>query len=314
MTDSGRSLAAAAAALFAATLAVAGCGLGPGKDLGDVSLTATRDFGARQVVPAVSDKVTEADTVMRVLERNAHVETRYSGGFVQSIEGLEADEEGSGGPEDWFFYVNGVESAVGAAQYPLHGGEAIWWDYHDWGSAIHIPAVVGSYPEPFRDGYEGERHPTAVVCRAARELCGEVSHTLEREGVSVSEEDEPPPDAIRVLVGTWARLKSDPAAAQIDRGPQASGVFAKLEEGGRCRLQALDQTGDVGGRFGGDAGLLAATRRYESPPTWVVTGCGERGVEGAVSILGRSQLRDHFAVIAVPGSEAKALALPVSGG
>jgi hypothetical protein len=307
-------------ALLCAATVAAGCGLGPGKEVGRVSLTVTRDFGAGQVVPRASEDVTEADTVMRVLERNAQIETRYSGGFVQSIEGLEADEEG-GGPQDWFFYVNGVESTVGAAQYPLHGGESIWWDYHDWGSAIHIPAVVGSYPEPFRDGYEGQRHPVSVVCRASEELCGEVSHELEREGVpvagagaSVDGIGGPAAGAIRVLVGTWARLKSDPAAAQIDRGPQASGVFAKLEEGGACRLQALDESGGVSRRFAGDAGLIAATRRYESPPTWVVTGCSPSGVGEAAWIFDRPHLRDHFAVIAVPGPKVRALPLPVPGG
>ena len=33
--------------------------------------------------------VTESDTVMRVLERSARVSTRYGGGFVQSIDGVE---------------------------------------------------------------------------------------------------------------------------------------------------------------------------------------------------------------------------------
>ena len=102
---------AVAIALPLAALAAAGCGLGPGRGLGDVSLTVTRDYGAEPVIAAKTDEVTESDTVMRVLDRNAEISTRYGGGFVQSIEGLEG-EEGDGGPRDWFFYVNGVGVCV----------------------------------------------------------------------------------------------------------------------------------------------------------------------------------------------------------
>jgi Domain of unknown function (DUF4430) len=305
-----RNLVAAATPLLAAALAAAGCGLGPGRDLGDASLTVTRDFGARQIVPPVSDGVTEADTVMRVLERNARIETRYGGGFVQSIEGLEADEEGGAGPEDWFFYVDGVESTVGAAQYPLHGGEAIWWDYHDWGDAIHIPAVVGSYPQPFLDGYEGERHPVAVLCRDGGPACATVRRRLERDGVALSRR-APEQGAIRVLVGPWRHLQADPAAAQIGRGPQQSGVFAKFGAGPDCRLEALDEAGGTRRAFVGDAGLVAATRRYEAPPTWVVTGCGRGGVEEAARTVGRRYLLDRFAVIAGRGAKSFPIPLPV---
>src|SRR4051812_4835127 len=110
---------AVAIGLLSAALAAAGCGLGPGEGLGDVSITVTRDYGAEPVLDTRTDEVTESDTVMRVLERDAEISTRYGGGFVQSIEGLEG-EEGDTGPRDWFFYVNGVESTIGAADYPLH--------------------------------------------------------------------------------------------------------------------------------------------------------------------------------------------------
>src|SRR5215475_8484910 len=111
---------AVAIALLGAALAAAGCGLGPGSGVGDVELTVTRDYGTVPVLHRQLDDVTESDTVMRALERSADIKTRYGGGFVQSIEGLEA-EESIDRSLDWFFYVNGVESTVGAADYPLHG-------------------------------------------------------------------------------------------------------------------------------------------------------------------------------------------------
>src|SRR5258708_494016 len=84
-----------------------------------------------------------------------------TGGFVQSIDGSEAEESGDH-PLDWFFFVNGVESTIGAADYSLHGGESIWWDYRDWSGAMRVPAVVGSWPQPFSGGYDGKQRSVAV--------------------------------------------------------------------------------------------------------------------------------------------------------
>jgi hypothetical protein len=298
----GSRCTAVAVALLLAALAAAGCGLGPGKGLGDVSLTVTRDYGAEPVVAPVSDGVSEADTVMRVLERGAKIETRYSGGFVQAIEGLEAEENGGDGPSDWFFYVNGVESTVGAADFSLQGGEAIWWDYRNWSSAMRVPAVVGSWPQPFVGGYDGKVRPVALECLGGGEACAVVRERLEGEGVKLATGSSD--DSIRVLVGPWARLRQDPAAAQIEDGPQTSGVFAEFERrGGGLVLEGLDEHGEEARRFGPDAGLVAATRRYEAPPTWVVTGGNGAGVAAAAGLLDDAALRDHYAVAAGGRSE-----------
>ncbi|MFI5028437.1 MAG: DUF4430 domain-containing protein [Solirubrobacterales bacterium] len=306
-----RTGTAAALALLLAALVGAGCGLGAGKEVGEATLTVTRDFGAGTVLAPVSEGVFEADTVMRVLERDAKIETRYSGGFVQSIDGLAADEEGEGGPTDWFFYVNGVESPIGAAEYSLHGGEAIWWDYHRWAATLQVPAVVGSWPQPFTGGYDGSRHPVSVVCLGGGAACGTVRERLEGEGVSLAR-GAPPEGAIRVLVGPWRELKGDPAAAQIEHGPQTSGVFAKLDRRGGCEVLGLDESGDAMRPFGARAGLIAATRRYEDPPTWVVTGCELSGVQEAARRLDSADLRDHFAVAVEPGAgDHPPVALPV---
>src|SRR5215207_4934659 len=103
----GRRGTAVASALLA-LLAAAGCGLGAGADVGDVELTVTQDYGAVPMVQA-SVAAQESDTVMRVLEGEAEIETRYGGGFVHSIEGV-AEENRGGDPYDWFFYVDGGEA------------------------------------------------------------------------------------------------------------------------------------------------------------------------------------------------------------
>ena len=68
-------------------LPVAGCGFGEGATRGDVSLTVTRNFGAERLHEGIDEETAEeGDTVMRLLQENYEVETRYGGGFVQEVE------------------------------------------------------------------------------------------------------------------------------------------------------------------------------------------------------------------------------------
>jgi hypothetical protein len=291
---------AVATALLLAALAAAGCGLGAGAGIGAVELTVTREFGA---VPVLQREVeaNESDTVMRVLEGSAEISTRYGGGYVQSIEGTEEAQRG-GHPYDWFFFVDGVESPIGAADYALRGGERIWWDYRAWSATNHVPAVVGSFPAPFSDGYEGRSHPVVVECEGRGGACPRVRQALEDAGVSIAAGS--PGGAIRVLVGPWARLRSDPAAALLESGPEESGVYADFERRGTgYSLIGLGQDGEASRDFGPSAGLVAATRRYEAPPTWVVTGATPAAVQAAAGLLTAAQLRDDYAVATEDGKE-----------
>ncbi len=301
----GRRGTAVAIALLGAALATAGCGLGPGADVGDVRLTVTREFGAVPVLDR-SLAAKESDTVMRLLEGEADVSTRYGGGFVHSIDGV-AEQQRGGDPFDWFFYVDGVESEIGAAEYELDGGERVWWDYRNWSATNHVPAVVGSWPAPFAAGIGGKRHPVAVECMEPQ-VCVAAREALEREGVSVAEGE--PEKAIRVLVGTWGRLRADPTARLIEDGPAESGVFADFSSEGLLELVGLDEGGAPARSFPPGTGLIAATSRYGGLPVWVVTGATPAAVRGAAEALDAGHLRDHFAVAIEDG---KSTPLPLEG-
>jgi hypothetical protein len=296
---------AVAIALLLAALAAAGCGLGPGADVGSVSMTVTREFGAVPVL-ARSLEAKESDTVMRALEANADVETRFGGGFVHSIGGVAEGERG-GDPYDWFFFVDGVESPVGAADVELEGDERVWWDYRDWSATNHVPAVVGSWPAPFTDGVAGKRYSALVECDGGGSACGAARAALEGEGVELSSGS--PKGAIRMLVGPWARLRKDPAAQLLEDGPAESGIYANFEaaEAG-YELIALDEDGMTARRLGGSAGLVAATSRYGGPPVWLVTGGTAAAVRDAADALDARHLRDHYAVVIEGG---KTMPLPL---
>lgn len=310
----GRSRLAAAAALLAA--AVAGCGLGEGETTaGEASLTVTRDYGTEVLAEATVTDPPEAETVIRFLDREAEITTRYGGGFVQSIEGLSGGIS-DGRSFDWFFYVDGIESPVGSADREVRAGHRIWWDHRDWTDAMRVPAVVGSWPEPFLQAAEDEPAPVAVECHGGGDACEAAASALAGHDVDASVVDpgEADPQAgPRMLVGPWAELRDDPAAAQLERGPQTSGVFARMRAaGGAHELVGLDERGATAAELGPDAGLVAALRQGERPPTWVVTGGGAEGVASAARLLDGEALADRYALaVDASGDE---VALPVGEG
>ena len=182
-----RGLAAAGA--FALAAVTSGCGLGEGEpSQGAATLTITRDYGAQRLAEATEAEPADSDTVIRMLDREAEIETRYSGGFVQSIDGIEGEID-AGRSFDWFFFVNGIESSTGAAEVEIRGGDRVWWDYRDWTDALRTPAVVGSWPEPFlQASAERERIEVRVECFGSRDPCERVRDRLAGEAVNASVE------------------------------------------------------------------------------------------------------------------------------
>ncbi|MGH2918429.1 MAG: DUF4430 domain-containing protein [Solirubrobacteraceae bacterium] len=296
---SGRSTALATLCL--AAVALAGCGVGPGEGPGsDVRLTVTRDFGARELVALDQAQTEGSDTVMRALQRNVdEVRTRYGGGFVQEIDGI-AGGRRDGRPVDWFVYVNGIQAEKGAAGLDVHGGDRIWWDHHDWGATPDIPAVVGSFPEPFEHGTDGRRLPVRVECSAPGSAqCDTVAGKLTKLGIVAGRSNlsrTPASETLRVLVGPWKRLRGrDVEADSIDEGPRSSGVFARFERSGE-ELVVLDERGRAARTFGAGTGLVAATKADNRQPVWYVTGTDDAGVTSAARAFDESVLSDRFAL------------------
>jgi uncharacterized protein DUF4430 len=304
-----RRPAALLALLGALAALLAGCGAGPGTAPGGTHLTVTQDFGSRAQHEFEAPKVSGSETVMRLLQRNARITTRFGGGFVQSIDGI-AGGRREGRPLDWFFYVNGIESSEGAAAVRLHAGDRVWWDRHDWGAAMRVPAVVGSFPEPFLHGSGGRRLPVRVECaEPSSPACDAIFKGLNaldvpaaKGGLGTAQVE----DSLRVVVGPWRMVRDDHALRQIESGPARSGVYARPSADGR-RIVALDARGRATRTLGAGTGLVAATRAGDDPPVWTVTGTDDAGVAAAARSFTERALDRRFA-IAVAGG--RPIALP----
>jgi hypothetical protein len=293
-------LAGTLAALALTTLALAGCGLGAGPAPSGVSLLVTSGFGQRVLRPTGPLQVKGQETVMSLLTRNYTVSASDGGGFVQSVGGLSGGQE-AGQPVDWFYYVNGVEATMGADATNVRSGDRVWWDRHAWSQTEGVPAVVGSFPEPFLHGIEGRRLPVRVQCASlAGYACRTVVARLHAVGAtgtvaalpaaSVSE-----PRALRVLVAPWSSIEAILGAQGLQNGPRASGVYARFSASGRA-LTLLEESGAAAQTLHAGAGLIAATRHGGDAPVWLVTGTDDAGVERAASAFDEGTLEDRFAV------------------
>jgi uncharacterized protein DUF4430 len=301
---------------LAVVLLAGAAGCGPGSSgRAEVRLTVTDNFGARQVRQVVLPSRAGGQTVLDVLRERANVLIRTGARAPQAIEGLAAR-----GPVAWSFFVNGVAPDTGAASTKAHGGERIWFDRHDQRAAPRIGAVVGSFPEPFIHGLNGERLPIRVECaRPGSPACKQTVDRFTGLGVVAAPgrlRGSFTTHTLRVLVGVWPQLRVDDSAARLERGPGASGVFARPAPDGRS-LALLDARARVSRVLGAGSGLVAATGGLEiaepegvRAPVWLLTGTDERGVLAAVRSFTERALRDHFALAVTTAGRAVPLPTP----
>jgi Domain of unknown function (DUF4430) len=294
-----------ALAALAVVLMCAGCGFGRGVAASGVDVRVTENFGAHKLGETHDTKV--AGTVMQALQRSFKVSTKYGGGFVESING----HSGSDDQYDWFLYINGIQSPKGAASTQVHKGDHVWWDLHDWKATDSIPAIVGSFPEPFTNGVGGQRFPTIVECVNGKSApCQTVTNELSSFKIPVSQGGVgygSGNDSIGVVVGPWQKIDGELAAELVKYGPGASGVYARFVQDG-TKLELLNPEGKVARTFGPDTGIVAAVNgngggNSNAVPTWLITGTDAAGVAAAAKAFNQSTLADRFALIVHGGTD-----------
>ncbi len=304
----------AAWAALASVLLLAGCGLGPGKKLsGGAQLEVTRDFGQVGLYSTSVAQIRQGETVMRMLESKRQVKTRYGGAFVNSIDGLTGST--TVGHSDWFYYVNGVEASVGAAAFTLSKGDVVQWDYRRWDATMHIPAIVGAYPEPFLSGTGGKRLPVRVECSKPNgSACKTVEQRLSDAGALNSEGvlgSSAGSKVLRVIVAPWPAIRDFTGAVATLKGPpSASGVFARFSQQGDT-LTLEDELGKAVRPAPPGSGLLAATALEGNAPVWLITGLTDAGVDAAAQALDAKTLHNAFALVVTPSGPER---LPLASG
>ena len=110
---------------------------------------------------------------------------------------------------------------------------------------MDVPAVVGSFPEPFLHGTGGKRLPVRVECSPAdapgckqvSDLLGKAGVIAARGGLAASFTKE----TLRILVGLWPAIHEDPArqaaraGAADERRVRADGARRAVARAARRR-------------------------------------------------------------------------------
>jgi hypothetical protein len=171
---------------------------------------------------------------------------------------------------------------------------------------------VGQFPAPFTQGQSGRRLPTRVECiEPDSQACDAVHQTLvdlglpaAKGGLATSFVQE----TLRVVVGPWPMINGDDTVGLLEGGPKDSGVFARPLKDGK-QLALLNTRGATVRTLGAGSGLIAATKRPESSPVWIITGTDAAGIQAAASAFDEGALAGHFAIAVENG---RPVALPLS--
>ena len=281
--------------------ALAGCGLATRGAGGPVTVLITRDFGARTLARTTQARVPAGETVLTLTRGRYGLATL--GTTVTALDKVPATSGSR-----WFLSINGSASGLGTSRRPtpVHAGDRIWWDVHDIAATRNVPAVVGSFPEPFLSGLGGRRLPVTLECAPdVTSACDQVSAALQKIGVPAARQllgTGSGTDSLAVDVGTWADVRGEIAALLIEHGPSTGGVYARFAVGSNSTaLELLDPEGRPVRTLASPAGLVAATGNNSTVPTWFIIGTDAAGVTAAASALTAGRLDGHLAV-AVQGS------------
>ena len=218
-----------ALAALATLVLLAGCGsFGAGGEEGTATLWVTRDRGAQLLLDV---EVDAGQSLMRALDAQVELETRYGGRYIQAIDGLEGSLDDQ---RDWFWFVNGYEGDRSASSYRLRDGDVAWLDYRGWEREGEARVVVGVFPEPFLHGYAGEIRPAVVRFEGSRPRATRLARQIGADSV-------------------------EPLGVPV---PEGANVLELREGPARARAELLGETAGDPVRFvlGGDPPL---TRRYE---------------------------------------------------
>ena len=259
-----------------------------------VIITVTQDFG-RELMLGETLEVAPDTSAMTALMEVAEVETAYGGGFVNAINGVRSGYDGSQKTKaDWFFYVNGIQSNVGALDYKLHDGDVQHWDFHGWGFRHFTPAVIDVFPSAFRHGFGGRVSPTLIVCpdylkQDAVKLEEKLAQ-LKVKDVSVRSLDElsesEQGNSNLILVSS----PGNRLIAELNQNWKRLGFFAYFDNGD---LIVINNDGEITAEYGAGTGLIQATQNPWNPKgigacenvVWLVSGTDEAGVKDALDAL-----------------------------
>jgi hypothetical protein len=259
-----------------------------------ITLVVTSGFGKNTIFEQVIN-IEEGTTAMEALTRTVQVETKYDGQFVSAINNTGTEyEKASGKKKDWFFYMNGIASNIGAGSYTLANGDVEHWDYRSWGYHQFVPAVIGAFPQPFIKGFHGNVAPASVVYEAEFQACAEdLAEKLGNKGAmsitsveygTITDTAQKENNLI-IIAG-----KGNELVSELNSSHKKLGFFTYFNGD---TLVILDDAGNIASEYNESYGLIQATQNPWNPRgtgvcenvVWIISGTDTKGILSAVDLL-----------------------------
>jgi hypothetical protein len=260
----------------------------------EISLVVTCDFG-KTIILEQTVEINHATTALEALTEAVQVETKYGGGFVSAIDGTGAEyEKATNTKKDWFFYVNGMASNIGAGNYILQNRDVEQWDFRNWGYHQFVPAMIGAFPQPFTGGFQEKHKPTIVACEPdfteQAKAIVEKLHNMGATGVTVKECSDltgidREENNLILIAG-----KENPLIIDLNNAYKKLGFFAYFNGE---KLVVLDDAGSVVREYLNNCGLIQATQNPWNPGgigacesvIWLISGTDIGGIHAALDKL-----------------------------
>ena len=192
------------ALLLLACLLLAACGTSksdttPEPSGSGVNVLVTADWGRTKLIEGTGP----AGSVLTATQAVAPTETTYGGRYVSALAGEAGD-----GAREWVFWLNGIESPVGAADVKARAGDRVWWDLHVWAGRTHVPAIVGQWPAPLADGATADPAAAEALAAAGVDATSPAKASGPRAIVGASDE-------LAQRDPTWRAAIADPERAGL---------------------------------------------------------------------------------------------------
>jgi hypothetical protein len=269
-----------------------------------VQIIVSKDFGNETVFDK-NIPFEEDTSIMDIMQENFDIETAYGGGFVNAINGIKSGFTGAKEKRkrDWFYYVNGILSQVGAGDFYLKPDDVVIWDYHDWSNNMYMSSIIGAYPKNFicddEDAvekteirydktYENESKKLAVFLKD-RGLTNLQLANLDGKDIANEKVNT-------IMIGTWDEMVKIDYIKELYENRKKVGLFFNMDND----IKALTFMGEVTKEYDKAAVIASIVKGYGSTGTlWLVTGNDENCIKRAVKLLYEKpeELRGKFAAI-----------------
>jgi len=263
-----------------------------------IDLWVTTGFGSATIDEELKD-YQQSYSIMDILRQTTEVETAYGGGFVQAINGITSTYTNifnSDKKKDWFYWINGLNANVGANDYLPKDGDIIWWDYHDWSHTVGPNAVIGTFPQPFVNGYNEVNNGTEIWYTKNNEPEAETLQKLllnkNVEKVTTNlfqQQDLYDRSKMTILLGEWSELKNNQQLNDLFQQGTKLGLFAGIKD---QKIYTTYVNGGISESFDSNSVLIVSIAQSpgDTHPLWLIIGLNSEDIEQALTVLQDGQM------------------------